>query len=58
VPAPNDFHTFDELETRLPQFQDYQQIATPFEWKFTNPDLNDLLDCITAHANAQLTPAG
>ena len=58
VLAPNDFHNLDELETRLLEFQDYyQQIATPFEWKFTTADLQDLLDRITAHENAQLTPA-
>jgi DDE superfamily endonuclease len=58
VLAPNDFHNLDELETRLLEFQDsYQQIATPFEWKFTTADLHDLLDRITAHENAQLTPA-
>ena len=40
--TPNDFHDLDELETRLLAFQDYyQQIATPFEWKFTKADLND-----------------
>jgi hypothetical protein len=58
VIAPNDFHNLDEVETRLLQFQDYyQQIATPFEWKFTKADLNDLLDRITAHQNTQLPPA-
>jgi hypothetical protein len=32
LPMPNDFHDLDELETRLPAFQDYyQQISTPFE---------------------------
>jgi hypothetical protein len=58
VLTPNDFHNLDEVETRLLQFQDYyQQIATPFEWQFTKTDLNDLLARITAHENAQLTPA-
>jgi hypothetical protein len=52
--APNDFHTLDELQTRLLAFQDhYQQIATPFEWKFTKADLNDLLARITDHEDAQ-----
>jgi hypothetical protein len=55
VITPNDFHSLDEVETRLLEFQDYyQQIATPFEWKFTKADLNDLLDRITAH---ELAPA-
>jgi hypothetical protein len=58
VLAPNDFHNLDELETRLLEFQQYyQQIATPFEWKFTTADLNDLLARIAAHQHAQLTPA-
>jgi hypothetical protein len=58
VLAPNDFHTLDELETRLLQFQGhYQQIATPFEWKFTKADLNGLLARISVHEHAQLTPA-
>jgi hypothetical protein len=34
-----------------------QQIATPFEWKFTKADLNELLERVTAHHNVQLTPA-
>jgi hypothetical protein len=55
VITPNDFHSLEEVQTRLLKFQDYyQQIATPFEWKFTKADLNDLLDRITAH---QLAPA-
>ena len=58
VLAPNDFHTLRELETRLLEFQDYyQQIATPFDWRFTKTDLNDLLARISAHKNAELTPA-
>jgi transposase len=58
VLAPNDFHHLDEVETRLLEFQHYyQQMATPFEWKFTKADLNALLDRITAHENTQLTPA-
>ena len=56
--APNDFHNLDEVETRLLEFQQYyQQIATPFEWKFTKADLNDLLERIAAHENTQLTAA-
>ena len=35
VVSPNDFHTLDEVESRLLDFQQYyEQIATPFEWKF------------------------
>ena len=32
--------------------QHYEQIATPFEWKFTKNDLNALLERIAAHDNA------
>jgi hypothetical protein len=36
VVSPNDFHTLVEVEARLLDFQqDYEQIATPFKWKFT-----------------------
>jgi hypothetical protein len=58
VVSPNDFHTLDELEARLLDFQQhYEQIATPFEWKFTKNDLNALLERIAAHEDATLTPA-
>jgi hypothetical protein len=53
VLAPNDFHNLDEVETRLLGFQQhYEQIGTPFEWKFTKADLENLLDLIAAHENA------
>ena len=58
VISPNDFYTLDEVEARLLDFQQYyEQIATPFEWKFTKDDLNALLQRITAHEDAALTPA-
>jgi hypothetical protein len=58
VLAPNDFHALDEAEARLLDFQQYyEQIATPFEWKFTKDDLNALLKRIAAHEDAALTPA-
>ena len=58
VVSPNDFHTLDEVETRLLDFQQYyEQIATPFEWKFTKDDLNALLERISTHEGAALTPA-
>ena len=45
VLTPNDFADLDEVEARLLGFQDYyEQIATPFEWKFTRTDLRRLLD--------------
>ena len=56
--SPNDFHTLDEVEARLLDFQQYyEQIATPFEWKFTKDDLNALLERIAAHEHAALMPA-
>jgi hypothetical protein len=56
--SPNDFHTLDEVESRLLDFQQYyEQIATPFEWKFTKDDLNALLKRIADHENTTLTPA-
>ena len=54
--SPNDFHILDEQSR--PDFQQYdEQIATPFEWKFTKDDLNALLERIAAHEDAALTPA-
>lgn len=47
VLTPNDFVSLKELAERLFCFQDYyEQIATPFEWKFTRNDLNILLNKI------------
>ncbi len=44
VLTPNDFSSLDEVEPRLLQFQErYEQIAKPFEWKFTRDDLSKLL---------------
>jgi hypothetical protein len=41
---PNDFQSLEELEERLLGFQGYyEQIAQPFEWRFTRRDLNVLL---------------
>jgi hypothetical protein len=58
VVSPNDFRTLDDVEARLLDFQRYyEQIATPFEWKFTKDDLNALLERITAHEDTALTPA-
>jgi hypothetical protein len=56
--APNDFHDISEVEARLLAFQQhYEQIATPFEWRFTKNDLNALLDRIAAHEHALRAPA-
>jgi DDE superfamily endonuclease len=38
--TPNDFQSLEEVEERLLAFQDYyENIATPFEWRFTKDDL-------------------
>jgi hypothetical protein len=45
--TPNDFADLDTLEHSLLAFgRRYEQIATPFEWKFTRADLNRLLNRI------------
>jgi hypothetical protein len=44
VLTPNDFESLADLEDRLLRFQKrYEQIATPFEWKFTRKDLVNLM---------------
>lgn len=44
VLTPNEFASLDELEDSLMRFQShYQEIAHPFEWKFTTVDLQRLL---------------
>ncbi|MGE5635347.1 MAG: IS630 family transposase [Nocardioidaceae bacterium] len=45
VLQPNDFEDLGVLEQRLLAFgRRYEQIATPFEWRFTRRDLDRLLD--------------
>ena len=44
VVTPNDFADLDTLEQHLLAFgRRYEQIATPFQWKFTRADLHQLL---------------
>jgi hypothetical protein len=44
VLTPNDFGSLVEVEDRLLAFQQYYEaIATPFQWRFTREDLDDLL---------------
>ncbi len=51
--TPNDFTSLAEVEAGLLAFQDhYQQIATPFQWKFTKSDLDLLLKRLAAHEPA------
>ncbi|MBI2864337.1 MAG: IS630 family transposase [Chloroflexi bacterium] len=45
--TPNDFRSLQALEERLLNFQShYEQIAKPFEWRFTRRDLHALLNKI------------
>lgn len=44
VVTPNDFADLDTLEQQLLTFgRRYEQIAAPFQWKFTRQDLDNLL---------------
>jgi DDE superfamily endonuclease len=44
VLTPNDFASLDEVRQRLLAFAGlYEQVAAPFEWKFTRADLHELL---------------
>ena len=50
VLTPNDFASLAEVADRLLRFQEhYEQIAAPFEWKFTRADLNALLARVQSH---------
>lgn len=45
VLTPNDFTSLQQVSERLLGFQDlYQQVAKPFEWKFTRADLHELMN--------------
>ena len=53
--TPNDFADLDALEQRLHDFaRHYEEIAKPFDWKFTRHDLHALLDRIDQRQPAQL----
>jgi hypothetical protein len=55
VLSPNDFSDLDVLEQRLRAFaRRYEQIAQPFNWKFTRHDLHELLARADKHQPAQL----
>ena len=48
VLTPNDFSGLDQVAERLLAFQSfYEQIAKPFEWKFTRADLHELMQKIS-----------
>jgi hypothetical protein len=51
VLTPNDFHCLEAVEERLMHFQDrYEEIAKPFEWKFTRGNLSKLLIKLSKHS--------
>jgi len=44
VLTPNDFESLEELENSILGFQsEYEEVAKPFEWKFTREDLKNVL---------------
>jgi hypothetical protein len=48
VLTPNDFSSLAEVADRLLAFQTYyEQIAKPFEWKYTRADLHELMQKIS-----------
>lgn len=50
VLTPNDFSCLAELEDRLLAFQHhYEQVAKPFDWRFTRAELRALLSRLSAH---------
>jgi hypothetical protein len=55
--TPNDFSALDDIPQRLSDFQRYyEEIARPFQWKFTRKDLSKLLKKLAAH-EPRLAPA-
>ena len=53
--TPNAFASLRELEDSLLRFQTYyEEIAEPFEWKFTRDDLKRVLERISHHAENRL----
>jgi len=50
VLMPNDFPSLDAVAQRLLAFQSYyEQIAKPFEWRFTRAELRKLVEKLNAH---------
>jgi hypothetical protein len=55
VLTPNDFTSLQEVSQRLLRFQDlYEQVAKPFEWKFTRADLQGLINRLNHKAQLAL----
>jgi len=58
VVSPNDFHDLAQIETRLNAFEiRYNSSASPFDWKFTANDLNELLARIDEHERSDAARA-
>ena len=58
VLTPPDAASLEELATRILAFQDhYEDLAAPFEWKFTRADLARLLDRLASRGAHQLSEA-
>ena len=54
VLTPNDFADLEAVEARLLAFGErYQQLATPFEWRFTRVDLARLLQRLNGRDHLQ-----
>ncbi len=52
--TPNDFFSLLEVEERLLDFQKrYQEVAEPFEWKFTQADLDRLCAKLSYNEQAE-----
>ena len=57
VVAPNDFTDLDQIQDRLAAFEyRYNHTARPFQWKFTQTDLEDLLTRIHLHEQKEPDP--
>jgi DDE superfamily endonuclease len=57
VVTPNDFTDLDQIRERLAAFERrYNDVAKPFNWKFTRTDLDDLLDRIDTREATQPHP--
>jgi len=53
VLTPNDFQSLAALEKRLMDFQKYyEEIAKPFQWKFTKSNLNDIIEKLQPWCNS------
>jgi len=58
VVSPNDFTDLSQVEQRLADFEHrYNATATPFDWKFTADDLDDLLARLDQHQHAATAAA-